>query len=57
MQKYLKKLVGLRLTKTIMNKYSLTTNTKQWCGTTLFQIKAEKSFVFYLLLIQFTDIL
>ena len=25
-------------------KYSLTTNTKVWCGITLFQIKAEMSF-------------
>ena len=27
-----------------MKKYSLTKNTKQWCGVTLFQIKAEISF-------------
>ena len=27
-----------------MKKYSLTTNTKQWCGKTLYQIKAEMSF-------------
>ncbi len=27
-----------------MKKYSLTTNTKVWCGITLFQIKAEISF-------------
>jgi hypothetical protein len=27
-----------------MKKYSLTKNTKEWCGTTLFQIKAEISF-------------
>ena len=27
-----------------MKKYSLTKTTKEWCGTTLFQIKAEKDF-------------
>lgn len=27
-----------------MKKYSLTKNTKQWCGITLFQIKAERDF-------------
>jgi hypothetical protein len=29
-----------------MKKYSLTTNTKQWCEITLYQIKAEISFSF-----------